>query len=465
MGGWEKVGKIVGGAIAVLVAPLAVLVGGVIYAYTHFQAFHDIIDRVVQFITGTVVPAVQRMAASVMVEIGALAAWWNAHWDAIQEAVGHVWVAIQAIVDTALNLISQAWDAWGGRFMSIVSAVWSQIQAYVQAAIAVVRGIIQLVIDLINGDWGKAWNDILGILSAVWELIKSTVQNALTIVQNLLGVALDALWKAMQAGWDVILGVVNVAWEGIKSVAGAAMTWLGDRLHDLFVELPGKLLDVVTNVGVAVIGFIISGLTAAWDAYWRFTEKLHDFFAELPAKILDGITAVGTFIVTNLWSGLTTAWDTVWDLEKKLGDALRGAADAMVSVASELGSKIVNAIVDGIKSGPSVIIDAIKSLIPGSGVLGDVGNKVSGWLGFADGGVVPGAIGAPVPALVHGGEVILNPQQQARVRGMIAGGVGSSGGDVYNVSVTLDAKNVKDWTDVVNIIKGAAVAQRAGRRS
>ena len=44
----------------------------------------------------------------------------------------------------------------------------------------------------------------------------------------------------------------------------------------------------------------------------------------------------------------------------------------------------------------------------GAGLIGNAGSI----LGFAEGGMVPGPIGAPVPALVHGGERILTPEQQ-----------------------------------------------------
>jgi len=45
-------------------------------------------------------------------------------------------------------------------------------------------------------------------------------------------------------------------------------------------------------------------------------------------------------------------------------------------------------------------------------------------LGFADGGYVPGPVGVPRLAMVHGGELVMNPGQQAA-----AFSGGSGGGD------------------------------------
>jgi len=41
------------------------------------------------------------------------------------------------------------------------------------------------------------------------------------------------------------------------------------------------------------------------------------------------------------------------------------------------------------------------------------GHGVGGPQEFDEGGVVPGPVGTPVPAIVHGGEVVLNRAQQA----------------------------------------------------
>jgi len=48
-------------------------------------------------------------------------------------------------------------------------------------------------------------------------------------------------------------------------------------------------------------------------------------------------------------------------------------------------------------------------------VFKDAGNRIGGTLGFQDGGVVPGPIGAPVQAVVHGGETIIPTGQGGKV--------------------------------------------------
>lgn len=76
------------------------------------------------------------------------------------------------------------------------------------------------------------------------------------------------------------------------------------------------------------------------------------------------------------------------------------------------------------------------------------GGGSGSYLGFADGGVVPGPLGAPVPALVHGGEVITPPGR---------GGMGS-------VTVVLNgptiAASINELAEAVADQVGAVVLKR-----
>lgn len=52
---------------------------------------------------------------------------------------------------------------------------------------------------------------------------------------------------------------------------------------------------------------------------------------------------------------------------------------------------------------------------------------------FDSGGVIPGPLGAPVPVLAHGGEVVLNKDQQAALNG----GVSGSGVQIENLTIVM----------------------------
>ena len=69
---------------------------------------------------------------------------------------------------------------------------------------------------------------------------------------------------------------------------------------------------------------------------------------------------------------------------------------------------IIRRITDAISS-VSGAVDKVSGIADS---VTDVAGAVGGFLGFATGGTVPGPIGAPRLAIVHGGEQVLTPQQQ-----------------------------------------------------
>lgn len=89
--------------------------------------------------------------------------------------------------------------------------------------------------------------------------------------------------------------------------------------------------------------------------------------------------------------------------------------------------------------------DAIAAISSGGGSSG--GGSGGAVHRFADGGFVPGSAGSPVPAIVHGGELILNQRQQAAA---FLGGTGARGarGGMSKVADHITF-NVNDGRDAV----------------
>lgn len=115
----------------------------------------------------------------------------------------------------------------------------------------------------------------------------------------------------------------------------------------------------------------------------------------------------------------------------------------------DLGERILPYVIKAVKwlidyfhkmaEGIRVVKDAINAVknawsTAKSMVGGAIGN-VKGFLGFQKGGIVPGPIGAPVPAIVHGGEKII-PAGKARV--------GLGGGITINITGTFLSEDVAE---------------------
>lgn len=216
----------------------------------------------------------------------------------------------------------------------------------------------------------------------------------------------EALGKALLPMIDKILKKVLPFVESIKD-----WTSKHEKLSPILVIAGIALAGLVMLIGT--LGLILPGLIVLFGA-------LSLSMLPIAAVVLAIITVVGLLIAVG-WT-LYKNWNDVVYLVKL---RFKEWKDSIVSVWTSI-KDFFKSIWDGIKEivGKAIdwLMDKIQPFIDAfekvkSGVIwvkektvGTV-SKAKSWLkeslGFQHGGVVPGAIGAPVPALVHGGETII----------------------------------------------------------
>lgn len=181
----------------------------------------------------------------------------------------------------------------------------------------------------------------------------------------------------------------------------------------------------------------VSNLSSNTDLYSTIVSDSNlaipgDDYAEL-MKPLDDITNTKLAIDSsaNKISDAITDPAIPWSLPIVAGIGLVGnliggstaqIVNALLAISLILGQEQMN------KLGGSIMGagKSLLSMIPGSSLL-------SFLPAFADGGFVPGNVGAPVPVLAHGGELILNAKQQSSL--LRKGGENTS---VFNISISGD---------------------------
>lgn len=183
----------------------------------------------------------------------------------------------------------------------------------------------------------------------------------------------------------------------------------------------------ISSVFATVVGVMRRGWTAAWAviesvarAVWNDAVKpIFDAIATVVGLLVAGLKVLGS-VWSTIWGGIKAVILDVWGVIKPILDKIGGAISA-------------------IGGGIGKVASVVGSI--GSGV----GNAISGvghLLGFADGGVVPGPKGAPMLAVVHGGERVLSTKEQAQ---------GGSGSPLIG---HLEIKNYHPVTDTQSIQAG-----------
>lgn len=122
-------------------------------------------------------------------------------------------------------------------------------------------------------------------------------------------------------------------------------------------------------------------------------------------------TQMGIYTLSDdLTTGFMSAWESMLGEANSLFERfISSVAESAVSILMEIG----------VRAG----LGSLLNLIPG---FGGIASFLAPFMGFADGGYVPGPMGQPQLAVVHGGELVLNRQQQQQRM---------SGAPVFNITV------------------------------
>jgi phage-related protein len=240
---------LIGAAAAFLAvtSPIALVVAGLIAAWTQFEAFRKVVAAVASFLTGTVVPAVAAVADAVVDQLGKAVDWVKSVWPQISEAIGHVMTVVRTVVNTALAAVALAWRVFGDDLLRMVRTAWDFVRSTIANALAAVRGVIQTVLALINGDWGRAWDGLKQVVGAIWDQITSAVRTGAGLLRGAFGAVFDVIRRVggeiieemVDLGRDMIAGMIR----GVRAMAGR----LVDAVQDV-VSAPVKAAKRILGV-------------------------------------------------------------------------------------------------------------------------------------------------------------------------------------------------------------------------
>lgn len=231
---------------------------------------------------------------------------------------------------------------------------------------------------------GKALNDPIAGVSALAEVGVTFTEDQKAVIASMVETG------DVAGAQKVILAELNREFGGSAEAAGNAVTPLDDlriKLGELEEAFGGRLLDAMVD-------------------FERGIEVISPYIKDFIEDFERGLEVISTFTDDGAAAAFLGG---VRDNLESLAEAADLAFTALKRVLS-LGGKGVKEVLSGGK-GDSAVEKGVKSAIK---TLPGIGPLVRGIPGFAEGGTVPGPKGAPLLAVVHGGEeVVSNRQQEA----------------------------------------------------
>jgi TP901 family phage tail tape measure protein len=235
-------------ALASPVAIIAALVAGVIYAYTEFESFRNVVKAVISFFTGTVVPAISTAVKAIAAVFGSLVGWVREHWADISEAISHIIAVIRVVVQNGVSFIVELWHRFGDEILSVVGVAFEWVRGTIDNVLQVIRGIISTVLALINGDWGKAWDGVKQIFAGIWDQIVNTVRAALGLVKEAISVGLEVVGSIVKGALGGIVDFVT----GMPGKIASAASGLWDGLLAGFRTVVNAIIGIWNKLDLGI---------------------------------------------------------------------------------------------------------------------------------------------------------------------------------------------------------------------
>ena len=332
--------------IGLVVAAIAALAAGLVYAYHHSETFRNIVDgafskvkdaasAVVGWFTGTLVPAFQAV--------------WGFLKEAFQAGVEFVRAQVDGWVG-AYHTVSAAFAAAG----DWISSVWETIKGAFAAAIAWldstfspwgrrIHAILVLPINLAQTLIGAAWDWITarfqqaagwlgGVFAAAWALVETWIVTPFNNAVNLVA-----------AGWDWVVNKFNAAWTAITG-------WVNNQWN----QLTGMLGSVIDSAK-AWIETTWSSILAGFSTFWgNVTGWVNNQWNQLTGMLRGPVDQAKAWIDTAL-------------------EGIRGAFSAAVDFIRNTWDGIVEAVKKPIRFVMKTVID--DGLIAGFNKIADFANS------------------------------------------------------------------------------------------
>ncbi len=422
------------------------------------------------------------------------------------------WQPVSALFTAALanlqnGILTPAWTtitsttqaAWTAIATWLESNFWAPVTALTTAATQAITRILADAWAAISNQAQGAWNSINGMLAGQWN----TMQQGAAKAAGPLPGFFDQAWNAIKSGISGTLsGAVKEAVSLFNSMVSAGKKVV-DTINEI-IKVVGKLssmaipsilkrssppemaqaLDEIAAAADSAIGplnafgraasGLPSGAATAMSGARRYfssvgqpsTDNIAEYIAQ--AAALRGIDPTVALTVANSEGGVTeparrgtfatgSSW---WPFQLHYG----GNGYEYLGNVAGMGNSFT-AMTGWAPGDPNAWKDSVDYAL-------DVAAK-SGWgqwygaaaAGIGNfqgisrkyGGMIPGALGQPQLAMVHGGEMVLTPAQQAALLHGSAGG----GGLELHVHVNAPIYGVNDMETVV--INALDRATRRGR--
>lgn len=252
----------------------------------------------------------------------------------------------------------------------------------------------------------------VGVLLTKFSTILSGAAGIIIGIGAVIAIVALGIYYAWKENFGRIKEWVILIWEGIKNIFGGAVNFFKG------------LLKIILNIFKGDWDAVKEGAREAWEGIERIVTGIIQAIVGTTVTLALGILRV----VVGLFK---TAWGLLEDIYDKMKDKVRDT-------------------IDNIKDKIQSLINLLERAWGWVSRIGKGIGSTIGIKGYAVGGTVPGTLGAPQLAMLHGGEKVI-PRNSGTSFGNINVTVNTTGGVNANSLAYEIMKEIKRYTNIGGI--------------
>jgi TP901 family phage tail tape measure protein len=375
--------------IGIIVVAIAALVAGLIYAYTHFKGFRDVVNAVFSAVKDTIVGA-WHVIQAVWNALVAAAEWvghaFSAAFNAVADVVKTVWGVISGIWDTVVSVTTSVWNGISGFF----SKWWPLLLLIFATPIALLIGMWNHFHSAITSVAKAVWNALSSFFVGAWHVITSAAQVAWNLFKMFVITPIKDIWSFIQPVIHTVISFLSSAWHsilsGVQSDWGLIKHYIIQPLVDAWNWLSGwigKFLDIGTNIVMGIIHGVESAASWLFDSLKNLAQG-----ALNAAKSILGINSpsrlfadeVGKWIPHGIAAGVDQHAQVAHAAVRRLSAGMTAAA--RVAVTGSLTGTVAGGSLSAVGAGGgvggvvAVTIDLRNAVVANDASLNQLADRV-----------------------------------------------------------------------------------------
>lgn len=194
-----------------------------------------------------------------------------------------VFDSVKSIVTDAVTIVTRLWGLFGDNIVRYLQGTFSNLLQILRGAFKVVQGIFRTVAALLKGDWKGVWDGIKQILSGAVGVLIGVVKQ---------------LWNAIRFAFRnagvVLKKIAGGIWDGVKAQFKEGV----DALVEAIRGLPAKikaLRHLLKEAGKSVMNALLNGLSGSVDFVGNIADKIWDAVKGMLNGAIDKINAALEF--------------------------------------------------------------------------------------------------------------------------------------------------------------------------